>query len=84
MAIGGSEPPDVQLPEHVNNEGVSAILATGMKDRSAIVDWLASRIAEIERFTGSMPSIAVLVNDERTLSRRMPWIRPFLVATFAA
>ncbi len=63
-AIGGSESPDVQLPEHVNNEGVPAILATGMKDRSAVVDWLASRIAEIERFTGSMPSIAVLVNDE--------------------
>jgi hypothetical protein len=61
---GGAEAPDVRLPEHVNNDGVPAVLATAMNTREKLVAWLAMRIAEIERFTGAMPSIAVLVNSE--------------------
>lgn len=61
---GGAEAPDVQLPEHVNNEGVPAVLATSLKTPASVVQWLAERIAEIEKFTGEMPSVAVLVNDE--------------------
>jgi hypothetical protein len=56
--------PDAQLPAHVDNEGVPPVLAKGLSDRLAVSAWLADRIVEIERFTGSMPSIAVLVNDE--------------------
>lgn len=65
IAVAGGAPvPDVQLPPDTNNEGVPAILATGMSTPGDVVAWLAARIAEIERFTGSMPSIAILVNDE--------------------
>jgi DNA helicase IV len=30
----------------------------------AVIDWLATRIVEIERFTRKLPSIAILVNEE--------------------
>jgi DNA helicase IV len=51
------------LPAHVDNEGVAPVLAKGMTGPT-VVDWLATRILEIERFTRKLPSIAVLVNDE--------------------
>jgi len=53
-----------ELPEHVDNEGVRPVLATGLADRKTTCRWLAERIAEIERLTGTLPSIAVLVNGE--------------------
>jgi len=53
-----------ELPEHVDNEGVRPVLASGMAERKATCAWLAERIAEIERLTGLLPSIAVLVNKE--------------------
>jgi hypothetical protein len=62
--LSSPEVPDAQLPQHVDNEGVPPVLAKGLSDRPAVAAWLADRIIEIERFTGTMPSIAVLVNDE--------------------
>jgi superfamily I DNA/RNA helicase len=52
------------LPEDVNNDGVNPVLANGTAERGLVAEWLAARIGEIERLTGIMPSIAVLVNDE--------------------
>ncbi|WP_316231136.1 ATP-binding domain-containing protein [Bradyrhizobium sp. SZCCHNR1051] len=52
------------LPEDVINDGVKPVLLKGASGRSQLSEWLAERIGEIERFTGSMPSIAVLVNTE--------------------
>jgi hypothetical protein len=62
--LSSSNAPDAQLPPDVDNEGVAPVLVKGLADRPAIAAWLADRIVEIERFTGTMPSIAVLVNDE--------------------
>jgi DNA helicase IV len=62
--LSSPEAPNSQLPQHVDNEGVPPVLAKGLSERTAVATWLADRIVEIERFTGSMPSIAVLVNDE--------------------
>ncbi|MCK1580682.1 ATP-binding domain-containing protein [Bradyrhizobium sp. 168] len=64
LLSSSSEVPEAQLPQHVDNEGVAPVLATGLSERKAIAAWLAERIVEIERFTGGMPSIALLVNDE--------------------
>jgi superfamily I DNA/RNA helicase len=51
------------LPEHVDNEGFDPVLALGVSGDD-LVSWLRDRILEIERLTGSLPSIAVLVNQE--------------------
>lgn len=51
------------LPEHVDNEGFDPVLGLGLSG-DALVSWLADRIAEIERLTTVLPSIAVLVNRE--------------------
>ena len=62
--LSSPEAPNAQLPQHVDNEGVPPVLVNGLSERKAVAAWLADRIVEIERFTGSMPSIAVLVSDE--------------------
>jgi hypothetical protein len=62
--LSSPEAPEAQLPQHVDNEGVPPVLVKGLSDRLEVAAWLADRIVEIERFTGSMPSMAVLVNDE--------------------
>jgi UvrD-like helicase C-terminal domain len=52
-----------ELPAHVNSEGVAPVLAKNIGGQT-LVNWLAARIAEIERFTGKLPSIAILVDGE--------------------
>jgi DNA helicase IV len=64
VLLSSPDAPDAQLPAHVDNEGVPPVLVKGLAGRPAVAAWLADRIVEIERFTGTMPSIAVLVNDE--------------------
>jgi UvrD-like helicase C-terminal domain len=63
VALAGPGAPKAQLPAHVDNEGVAPVLAKSITGQ-AVVDWLATRIIEIERFTRKLPSIAVLVNGE--------------------
>jgi hypothetical protein len=53
-----------ELPPHVENEGMPAVLGISLPDTTAIVSWLSKRIVEIECFTGSLPTTAVLVNSE--------------------
>ncbi len=64
QALDGEKP---ALPEFMENDGVDPVLGIGLSDRSALAQWLAERIQEIEQFTGSVPSIAVLVNQESEL-----------------
>jgi DNA helicase IV len=64
QALDGEKP---ALPEFMENDGVDPVLGVGLSDRSELAQWLAERIQEIERFTGSVPSIAVLVNQESEL-----------------
>ena len=52
------------LPEHVDSDGVAPALLEGASDPAAVVDWLAQRIREIERFVGQLPSIAIFVESE--------------------
>lgn len=61
----GEEPVLAELPDHVDNEGVSPALATGLQDEGDLVSWLAARILEIEAAVqpNPLPTIAVLVNS---------------------
>ena len=52
------------LPANVDSEGVSPVLLEYTYGRSAVIDWLAQRIREIERFVGQLPSIAIFVENE--------------------
>lgn len=54
---------EAALPKHVDNEGVDPILGIGLSGED-LCDWLAARILEIEKMTGRLPSIAILVNAE--------------------
>ncbi len=62
--LSSPKAPESQLPQRVDNEGVEPVLATGLSERGAIAAWLAGRIGEIERFTKTLPSIAVLADAE--------------------
>lgn len=63
LAAGGTDP-RVTLPKDVKSEGVAPALLEGASDLASVVDWLAHRIREIERFVGQLPSIAIFVNNE--------------------
>lgn len=63
LASGGTDR-GATLPEHVDSDGVAPALLEGASEPAAVVDWLARRIREIEKFVGQMPSIAVFVESE--------------------
>lgn len=63
QAAGGSGQ-GARLPEHVNSDGVAPALLEGTTESAEVVEWLAQRIREIERFVGQLPSIAVFVESE--------------------
>lgn len=52
------------LPEHMDSMGVMPALLEYAPNLTVVVDWLADRIREIERFVGQFPSIAIFVNTE--------------------
>lgn len=60
----GEEPVLAELPDHIDNEGVSPALAKGLTTNSELARWLADRILEIEKSVhpNALPTIAVLVN----------------------
>lgn len=64
IVAGGGTDEGAILPEHVNNDCVAPALLEGASEPATVVDWLAHRIREIERFVGEMPSIAVFVQSE--------------------
>lgn len=63
LAAGGTDQ-KVTLPVHVDNEGVAPALLEGISEPAHVVEWLAQRIREIERFVGQLPSIAIFVESE--------------------
>jgi hypothetical protein len=63
VELSGPNAAPAELPAFVDNEGVKPVLGISL-GRDEIPSWLASRIREIEQFTGKLPSVAVLVNDE--------------------
>lgn len=65
--LSGDPDTAAQLPEDVDNEGVAPVLGLSLSG-DATVDWLSQRIIEIERFTGELPSIAILVDAEAQVS----------------
>ena len=62
-AVGGTEQ-NISLPAHVDSIGVPPALLEHAEDTTIVVNWLAERIQEIERFVGQLPSIAIFVNSE--------------------
>lgn len=57
----------VNLPAHVNNDGVMPVLleyATG----DTVISWLVDRICEIDCFVEQFPSTAVFVNSENEVA----------------
>jgi len=67
-AVGGKDQ-GIILPEHVDNEGVSPALFESASEEEQVVNWLASRIREIEKFVGQLPSTAIFVNSETEVER---------------
>lgn len=67
-AVDGVEQ-DVNLPEHVDSEGVKPALLEHAAETSVVIRWLADRVLEIERFVGQLPSTAIFVNSEDDVPR---------------
>jgi len=63
-AIGGSRADDIVLPDRLDAKGLPPVWRECLSDDSAIAEWLARRIHEIELMVGQAPTIAVLVNGE--------------------
>ena len=63
LALPGSVNSEAHLPLHLVSDGFAPVLGTALVG-APLVSWLASRIKEIERIAGALPSIAVLVNGE--------------------
>ncbi len=61
--VGGSGHSS-QMPAHMESTGVAPVLLENASSSEAIVQFLADRIREIERFVGQLPSIAIFVNAE--------------------
>lgn len=59
----GGQPQAAELPKDLDAEGVSPALLENASD-DLTVEWLASRVREIESFVGRIPSTAVFVNSE--------------------
>ncbi|PSF13090.1 DNA helicase UvrD [Marinobacter fuscus] len=59
---------NTSLPEHMDSIGVTPALLEYAADITTVVDWLADRIREIERFVGQLPSIAIFVNAEEDVA----------------
>ena len=65
ILMSGGDIANAVLPKYENNEGVRPVLATQMPEVSEIANWLSQRIQEIEEQLAGLPSIAVLVNNEK-------------------
>ncbi|MER8573478.1 ATP-binding domain-containing protein [Mesorhizobium sp. M1374] len=64
VRLCSGETVEVALPKNVDNDGWPPVLGVDLAHRDDIVDWLTSRITEIERLTKPLPSVAILVNNE--------------------
>ena len=60
----GEREQSVSLPANVDSEGVAPVLLESASGSPVVVNWLADRIREIERFVGQLPSTAIFVNSE--------------------
>jgi hypothetical protein len=66
IELSGGAADQSAMPEHLATEGFDPVLGMSLTG-DALADWLAARILEIEGHNKTLPSIAILVNDERRL-----------------
>lgn len=66
-----------ELPDESIHEGVKPALLERAFDEDAVV-WLADRINEVEKSTGVLPTIAVLVNNESRVQPMAEQLTPYL------
>lgn len=62
--MGGNVEYSGELPDKSNHQGVSPVLLENECDTHKLVHWLKDRISEVEQVADTLPSIAILVNNE--------------------
>lgn len=62
--IGGSPEQEIVLPDRVEADGVAPVWGGHLDTVERTAAWLADRIFEVEAIVTTVPSIAVLVNEE--------------------
>lgn len=68
IGLSGDGAADVHISEeYSDNEGFAPVLALNTDKADVLAAWLAARIKEIEKSVRTLPSIAVLVNDEESV-----------------
>ncbi len=79
IGLSGDDEADVHTSQdYVDGKDLAPVLALNTDKEDILATWLASRIKEIEAFLRKLPSIAVLVNDEGTVSSIAKALKPAL------
>lgn len=79
IGLSGEAAANVHTSEdYLNENDLAPVLALNTDKEDVLATWLASRIKEIEGFLRKLPSIAVLVNDEETVSSVAKALKPAL------
>ena len=65
VRVSGGGEHDVVLPDYADRAEVPPVLAENISSDVDVGEWLAKRVTEIESFLDQLPSIAVLVPEER-------------------
>lgn len=70
-AFAAALAPDRTSPDllkYAEHEGVPPVLGLGLEQFETIAAWLRDRICEVERLTGELPSVAILVHSREELA----------------
>ena len=67
--IGGALADDITLPNRVDAEGLPPVWHAELNDNSAVAEWLAKRIKEVDRIVQKATTIAVLVTEEEQVEQ---------------
>ena len=78
LASGLSGSPEPPSPADAEDADVWPLLAEGLDGWRQVGEWLAGRIIEVERAVGRLPSIAVFVDGEASVTALADAARPFL------
>ncbi|EGQ7785255.1 ATP-binding domain-containing protein [Vibrio cholerae] len=62
--MGGNVEYSGEFPDKSNHQGVSPVLLENEHNIHKLVSWLKDRISEVEQTADTLPSIAILVNNE--------------------
>jgi DNA polymerase III delta prime subunit len=75
--IAGGSASDLKAPPHVEDADIAPVLGESLSD-TGLAQWLCDRIREVERGLGTLPSIAIFVDQDAQIDPLVAALRPML------